>query len=129
VFRCTVTDNVAATKTVDVNVEIIRLAMTASASPTSLYKSGLTASQTTASTTVTPSGGVSPYTYAWTLLSGDTLTVNSPSAATTTFSKTGMLPGDSFDATYRCTVTDSTSGTPLTATADVPVTIERTDTA
>ena len=126
VFRCTVTDNVAATKTVDVNVEIIRLAMTASASPTSLYKTGPTASQTTASVTVTPSGGVSPYTYAWTLLSGDTLTVNSPSAATTTFSKTGMISGDSFDATYRCTVTDSTGGTPLTATADVPVTIERT---
>jgi len=129
VFRCTVTDNVAATKTVDVNVEIIRLAMTASASPTYLYKSGSTASQTTASVTVTPSGGVSPYTYAWTLLSGSTLTVNSPSAATTTFSKTGMISGDSYDATYRCTVTDSTSGTPLTATADVPVTIERRDTA
>jgi hypothetical protein len=126
VFRCTVTDNVAATKTVDVNVEIIRLAMTASASPTSLYKTGPTASQTTASVTVTPSGGVSPYTYAWTLLSGSTLTVNSPTAATTTFSKTGMISGDSFDATYRCTVTDSTGGTPLTATADVPVTIERT---
>lgn len=126
VFRCTVTDNVAATKTVDVNVEVIRLAMTASASPTSLYKSGPTASQTTASVTVTPSGGVSPYTYSWTLLTGATLTVNSPTAATTTFSKTGMISGDSFDATYRCTVTDSTGGTPLTATADVPVTIERT---
>jgi Putative phage tail protein/SprB repeat len=126
VFRCTVTDNVAATKTVDVNVEIIRLAMTASASPTYLYKTGPTASQTTASVTVTPSGGVSPYTYAWTLLSGSALTVNSPTAATTTFSKTGMISGDSFDATYRCTVTDSTGGTPLTATADVPVTIERT---
>ena len=126
VFRCTVTDNVAATKTVDVNVEVIRLAMTASASPTSLYKTGPTASQTTASVTVTPSGGVSPYTYAWTLLTGATLTVNSPTAATTTFSKTGMISGDSFDATYRCTVTDSTGGTPLTATADVPVTIERT---
>jgi hypothetical protein len=125
VFRCTVTDNVAATKTVDVNVEIIRLAMTASASPTSLYKTGPTSSQTTASVTVTPSGGVSPYTYSWTLLTGDTLTVNSPTAATTTFSMTGMISGDSFDATYRCTVTDSTGGTPLTATADVTVTIER----
>ena len=124
VFRCTVTDNAAATKTVDVNVEIIRASMTATASPTSLYKTTTGSSATTNSVTVTPSGGTSPYTYAWTLLSGDTLTVTSPSAATTTFSKTGMGTGDSFSATYRCTVTDSTGGTPLTATADVPVTIE-----
>lgn len=126
VFRCTVTDNVAATKTVDVNVEVTRVAMTASASPTSLYKVGPTSSQTTASTTVTPTGGVSPYTYSWALLTGDTLTITSPTAASTTFSVTGLISGDSRTATYRCTVTDSTGGTPLTATADVNVTIERT---
>lgn len=126
VFRCTITDNVAATKTVDVNVEIIRQGMTASASPTSIYKVGPTASQTTTSTTVTPAGGVSPYTYSWAFVSGDTLTITSPTAATTTFSITGLIVGDSRTATYRCTVTDSTSGTALTATADVNVTIERT---
>ena len=124
VFRCTVTDNVAATKTVDVNVEIIRSAFTASASPTSLYKSTLTSSATTSSTTVTPSGGTAPYTYSWAKVSGDTVTITSPTAATTTFSKSGMGVGDTFSGTYRCTVTDSTSGTPLTATADVTVTIE-----
>jgi len=126
VFRCTVTDNVAATKTVDVSVSITRQSMSASASPTTIYKSGPGADQTTASTTVTVSGGVSPYTYAWTLVSGDTLTVNSPTAATTTFTKTGLPPFGGVEATYRCTVTDSTGGTPLTATADVFVTIERT---
>lgn len=60
-------------------------------------------------------------------MSGDTLTVNSPTAATTTFTASGLLEGDSRDATYRCTVTDSTVGTPLTATADVLITIERAE--
>lgn len=124
VFRCTVTDNVAATKTVDVNVEITRTAMTASASPTTLYKGVTTSSGTTSSTTVTPSGGTAPYTYSWALLSGDSMTINSPTAATTSFTKGGLGPGDWYSGTFRCTVTDSTGGTPLTATADVTVTIE-----
>jgi hypothetical protein len=122
VFRCTVTDNVAATKTVDVNVSITRASMTASASPTSLYQSTTFASGTTSSTTVTPSGGTAPYTYAWALLTGDTLTVNSPTAATTTFTATGLTSGQSKSATYRCTVTDSAA---LTATVDVSITVER----
>lgn len=125
VFRCTVTDNVAATKIVDVSVSVTRATMTASASPTLLSKVGVASSQTTLSTTVTQVGGVAPYTYAWTKVEGDTLTVNSSTADTTTFSATGLLQGENLDATYRCTVTDSTGGTPLTATADVFITIER----
>jgi hypothetical protein len=124
VFTCTVTDAVAATKTAIVSVEITRIAMTASASPSTLSKTGTAATLTTASTTVTPSGGTAPYTYAWTFVSGDSFTITSASAATTTFSAT--LNEDEFvSGIYRCTVTDSTGGTPLTATADVPVTITR----
>jgi hypothetical protein len=90
-----------------------------------LSKTGTAATLTTASTTVTPSGGTAPYTYAWTFVSGDSFTITSASAATTTFSAT--LNEDEFvSGIYRCTVTDSTGGTPLTATADVPVTITRT---
>jgi len=124
VFTCTVTDSAAATKTAIVSVEITRVAMTASASPSTLSKTGTAATLTTASTTVTPSGGTAPYTYAWTFVSGDSFTITSASAATTTFSAT--LNEDEFvSGIYRCTVTDSTGGTPLTATADVPVTITR----
>ena len=74
---------------------------------------------------MTVSGGVAPYSYSWTKLSGDSITANSATAATTTFSATGLFSGEARDATFRCTVTDSTGGTPLTATADVFVSIER----
>lgn len=125
VFTCTVTDAAAATKTAIVSVEITRVAMTASASPTTLSRTGSAATLTTVSTTVTASGGTTPYTYSWAFVSGDSFTITSPSAATTTFSAT--LNEDEFvSGIYRCTVTDSTGGTPLTATADVPVTITRT---
>lgn len=123
-FRCTVTDSAAATKTVDVVVSITRVAMSASASPTSLYEAGDTGTITSNSTTVTPAGGSSPYTYAWTKVTGDTLTVTSPTSATTTFSTSGLAEGNFVAATYRCTVTDSTTPTALTATADVSVTLE-----
>jgi hypothetical protein len=125
-FRCTVTDNVAATATADVSVTVVRSNFSASASPGSLYASTSTSSATTASTTVTVTGGVSPYSYAWTLLEGDSITVTSPTSASTTFSTNSLISeGMIYFSTYRCTVTDSTSGTPLTATADVFVTLER----
>jgi hypothetical protein len=123
-FRCTVTDSAAATKTVDVVVSITRQAMLATASPTSLYEAGDTGTITSNSTTVTPNGGTSPYTYSWSKVSGDTLTVTSPTAATTTFSTSGLGEGNFVAATYRCTVTDSTTPTALTATADVSITLE-----
>jgi hypothetical protein len=55
--------------------------------------------------TATGAGGSGGYTYAWTKVSGVTLTVSAPSSATTNF--TGGVDGDL--AVYRCTVTDSLS--------------------
>jgi hypothetical protein len=122
-FRCRTTDSGAATADVFVTVTITRASMTAAASPTYLYKSGTTTPQTTASVTVTPTGGTATYTYAWTKVSGDSLTVNSSTSATTTF--TGSVASfSSLHSVYRCTVTDSLA---LTATADVSITIDRND--
>jgi hypothetical protein len=74
---------------------------------------------TTPTRTVTAAGGTAPYTYAWTKVSGDTLTVNSPTAAATTFTGTPGV-GNTLQAVYRCTVTDNVAAT---ATVDVSVSI------
>lgn len=75
-----------------------------------------------ASVTVSASGGVAPYTYAWTKKSGTetgaTQTASAPSSATTTFTAT-LATNQSSGATWICTVTDSTGGTPLTAAINV----------
>jgi hypothetical protein len=60
----------------------------------------------TESVTVTPQGGDGTYTYAWTKLSGDDVTVNSPTSATTTF----QTAGENARATYVCTVTEASTG-------------------
>lgn len=75
--------------------------------------------QTTNAVTATPSGGTGPYTYAWTYVSGDTFTVNSPAAASTTFSRS-LAVDDTFAGEYRVTVTDSLAAT---ASAVVAVSI------
>lgn len=72
--------------------------------------------------TCTPSGGTGPYTYAWTRISytsGTAPTSNSAATAATAFTQTGLGPGDTESAVFRCTVTDSLAAT---ATADVTVT-------
>lgn len=130
VARCTVTDSLLATKTVDVNVSITNGApLSVTASPTYLSKSkfdhvGGTLTVSTAACTATAAGGtLSGYAYAWTWLSGGSgMTINSASSAATTFSGTSMTQSDSRSGTARCTVTDSGSHV---ATVDVNVDIYR----
>ena len=72
--------------------------------------------------TVTASGGTSPYTYAWTQVSGSSaVACDSPSASSTTFSTT-IYKGTSRSAVYRCTVTDAAMDT---TTVDVAVELSR----
>lgn len=120
VMRCTINS----TYTIDVPVDCTNStsSLTVAASPTSVSKAGGTASLTTASVTATASGGAGGTTYAWTKQSGDSITADSSSAATTTFSATGLATGETRTATFRCTATDSAAAT---ATVDVSVTITR----
>lgn len=86
-----------------------------SVSPTSVSGSASstsTVSITTRSTTVSVSGGVAPYSYAWTQTSGDPMTATSPSGATTAFTAS-VGPGTRLAGVWQCTVTDAagTTGT------------------
>jgi len=68
--------------------------------------------QTTASATVTASGGTSPYTYAWSKVSGDTLTLSGASSNNTTFAGDPSADADgTLTAEYKCTVTDNVAAT------------------
>ena len=95
------------------------LTFSASASPISATGSGRGVVQTNI-VTVTPAGGTGPYTYSWTYVSGDTVTVLSPTSAATRFSSaTGA------EAVYKCTVTDSLAAT---AVVNVGISISNGDT-
>lgn len=93
--------------------------MSATATPAPVFGSTLgTGVATTDPTTATPTGGTPPYSYAWQLVSYDAgvpPTADSSNSATTTFTQTGIVVGDGLSATFRCLVTDSTPGTPLSA--------------
>jgi len=78
------------------------------------------ASATTGTITATASGGTSPYSYVWTLISGGAgVSIDSANSAGTTFSGT---PGTNLLLTgeYRCTVTDGANDT---QSVDVTVTL------
>jgi hypothetical protein len=99
------------------------VALSAEVSPSSVYAEGNFV-PTTETVTVTPSGGSSPYTYAWTFDSTDGgIVATSPTADATTFHGSGIDPGDTRNAIARCTVTDDDGNT---AYALVAVTLVRT---
>jgi len=82
------------------------------------------ATVTTSAASITAVGGTPTYSYAWTKLSGDTITATSPSASSTTFSGATMVSGETRNAIFRCTVTDSASPE-ATYTVDVAVSVSR----
>jgi hypothetical protein len=84
--------------------------MSVSVSPSAV--SGIsfgTGTVTSNAATVTVRGGVGPFTYLWTYVSGDTFTITSNTAASTTFSKAIGL-NEAYAGVYRCTVTDAGAG-------------------
>ena len=94
-------------------------ALSVSVAPTFIIDSVLTTSGTTTSTLVaTPTGGTGSYTYAWTVLSqagAGTMSISSPTAASTTIAYTGLTYTGSYVAgTVRITVTDTLGQTAFT---------------
>lgn len=83
--------------------------MTASATPTAVgnvHIGGGTTTVTSDATTATPSGGTAPYTYAWSQTGGDSMTITSPTAASTTFSKS-VPDAVGYEGYFVCVVTDN----------------------
>lgn len=99
--------------------------LSAAASPTMLQVTGPSFTLTTGFTTVTPSNGVGPYSYAWSIINGGSgvVTALNPTSATSAFRDAGMSPRDTNTSTATCTVTDSTHAT---ASVDVAVTFNNT---
>lgn len=67
-------------------------------------------------TTATPSGGLGPFTYQYTLLTHNGPTEPapaSPTMATTDFVQGNVGPGQVYQASFRCTVTDSLGQTAI----------------
>lgn len=99
-------------------------ALSASASPSFVSGSDTGVVVTTNTSTATPTGGFGPFTYAWAFVSGDAVTVVSPTLATTAFRGGAMGVGETRNAIFRCTVTDTATG--FTAiTNDVAAEVER----
>jgi hypothetical protein len=90
----------------------------ATVTPSSLYKTG-TGTLTTTAATATGTGGTVTG-YSWTRVSGDaTITINSPTSSSTTFS--GSVVGGAIkSATFKCTITFSGGATAFD-TVDVTV--------
>lgn len=86
--------------------------------------SGRTSTVTTSNVTATPTGGQTPYTYAWVKQSGDDISAVSPTSAVTAFRALNMDDGETRNAVFRCTCTDNLGSS---ATADVSVSITRTE--
>jgi hypothetical protein len=107
--------NAAAQAAVDVAEATLSFTLSADAASVGGTRFGL-GSVTTDSVTVTPSGGTGPYTYLWSYVSGDaTLSVNSSTSATTSFSGSITSLGQDRSAVWRCVVTDSLAATASTS--------------
>ena len=83
--------------------------LTATVSANRVFGAG-EGSITTRSVTVTPAGGTGPYTHLWSKVSGSTFTINSPTAATTSFTA-DPGPGGQITGVYKDTVTDANGDT------------------
>lgn len=100
--------------------------LTAIMSPPSIQDYTESVPFTTQVAVVTVTNGVPPYTYSWTRVSGSTvMAADNAAAPSTTF--TGSGSNETANEVWQCEVTDSTTPTPQTATADLLLNIEFAD--
>ncbi len=91
--------------------------------PDSTSKGGTTATITTNSITAIVDGGLAPFQFAWTKVSGGTISINTPAQQSTAFHADNLnAAGETRTATFKCTVTDAES---RTAFDTIVVTIQR----
>lgn len=88
---------------VTATLSVFRAPADISVSPVGASGTGITPSIVTNSVTVSsvPAGSA----WAWEYVSGGSFITNSPSSATTTWTASGMAPGEERSAIYRCAVT------------------------
>ena len=111
----TVTDSGAVSVSIAFNVSTLSASLSTGTLSATLSGSG---SLATGTVTATPTGGTGPYTYAWSKVSGDTVTPSSTTTAAITFSATGTAP-QTIAAVWQCVVTDSTTSTASAGTVSI----------
>jgi hypothetical protein len=89
-----------------------------------VHKFGSSATLTTAVVEVTVTDPNGTPTYAWSKVSGDSISINSPTSASTSFRASGLALEETRTATFQCVVSDSPDSDTLT----VDVTIHRNST-
>lgn len=100
----------------DANINAVTTAASSGALTATADKSAVVGTRvgagtaTTATVTITPSGGTAPYTYAWAKKSGDTIAPTAATSAATAFSGS-VTVGELKKAAYTCTVTDNVAAT------------------
>lgn len=96
-------------------------AITDTNSVTGLGSSTSSIAVTTGSVTASPVNGIGPFTYAWTQVGGATWTINSPTAATTTFTSPAAPPYVVRNAQFICTITDASGASAPTPAVSAQV--------
>ena len=99
--------------------------MSLTINPSTVTTETTTNNVTSGAATATPSGGRSPYSYAWTIYQTDGFdyTITNPSSATTAVTAHGLSDNITARVTLLCTCQDSTG---LSATGRVIFTFQRT---
>jgi hypothetical protein len=108
----------------DLLAPIFPMPVTVNLSTSSLSATGFAGTTgTTGGVTATATGGTGTgYTYLWQFVSGDSSVVpNSPTSATTTFSRPSMGNGGSYGAQYKCVGTDSGSTSASSSTVSIAI--------